>query len=322
MDFDYCNLCGCWLSRQVYTMNQVDQKYLELRNSFSIFSFYLKELKNRNNGKYPSPILNEIRAMHDHVARCYLDEAISDSEIQLYQLKKALGHLKRARLDCFKYLNSFFNNYLKDFEKNYFGSHWTFVQNGSFLKNYYNRNAQIREFIKIAKEKETNELSVAKDNNQNNTVQASCAQYEVNGKMYEPITALDFFLLAYMLQETLIQDVEKYKSDLIGTKKQRIHKWLDSWAIWSFFTILSSIIAAMFSLPHEIYEKWWTRLVGISTVSWLIFICLVLFLIIICGIFEQKIILVTNRISEFCGDFFSLTRNKLIRLYYRNHNKK
>ena len=49
---------------------------------------------------FPGPILNEIRAMNDHVSRCYwTDKSEADC---LAEVKKAKGHLTRSILDAYK----------------------------------------------------------------------------------------------------------------------------------------------------------------------------------------------------------------------------
>lgn len=53
--------------------------------------------------KIPLPLLNEIRAFNDHIARCYFgnppEDYIND------QVNKAERHIVRMTLDCFKCLN-------------------------------------------------------------------------------------------------------------------------------------------------------------------------------------------------------------------------
>lgn len=51
--------------------------------------------------KFPVPVLNELRASQDHIARCYGGN-ISDTEIE-NQLCAAKSHLTRCLLDCYKF---------------------------------------------------------------------------------------------------------------------------------------------------------------------------------------------------------------------------
>lgn len=51
----------------------------------------------------PANIGNEIRAMNDHIARCYIDG--KDQNFKESELKGAASHLKRIEYDCYKQLN-------------------------------------------------------------------------------------------------------------------------------------------------------------------------------------------------------------------------
>ena len=53
--------------------------------------------------RLPVPILNEIRAVNDHIARCYSDGATDDFKAE--QIRKAQSHIERIVLDCLKILN-------------------------------------------------------------------------------------------------------------------------------------------------------------------------------------------------------------------------
>ncbi|MDR2496113.1 MAG: hypothetical protein LBD21_03195 [Tannerellaceae bacterium] len=53
--------------------------------------------------QFPTPILNEIRAYNDHVARCYVK--INDTRFVEEQVNKAKSHIDRIVFDCYKYLN-------------------------------------------------------------------------------------------------------------------------------------------------------------------------------------------------------------------------
>ena len=51
--------------------------------------------------QFPLPLFNEIRALHDHIARCYLDEIKEEQITQ--EIIKAERHIVRIILDCYKY---------------------------------------------------------------------------------------------------------------------------------------------------------------------------------------------------------------------------
>ena len=53
--------------------------------------------------KFPLPLFNEIRALHDHIARCYSDK-ITPEQVET-EIQKAERHVVRIMLDCYKCLN-------------------------------------------------------------------------------------------------------------------------------------------------------------------------------------------------------------------------
>ena len=53
--------------------------------------------------QFPLPLFNEIRALHDHIARCYSDN-ISSEQIAS-EINKAEHHVVRIMLACYKCLN-------------------------------------------------------------------------------------------------------------------------------------------------------------------------------------------------------------------------
>lgn len=88
----------------------------------------------RSDGKLPSNFLNEIRALNDHIARCYRD-GINDCDIES-ELTKAEGHLRRLVYDCFKQLNIYINDTLERKEKKYYSDLWLIHNGGTFWTNY------------------------------------------------------------------------------------------------------------------------------------------------------------------------------------------
>lgn len=65
----------------------------------------LLELKLRRGDDHLLGINNEIRALNDHIARCYSESENITSQQRMEQLSKAEGHVRRLILDCFKQLN-------------------------------------------------------------------------------------------------------------------------------------------------------------------------------------------------------------------------
>lgn len=88
----------------------------------------------RADDKLPDNFLNEIRALNDHIARCYRDEKNTidiDSE-----LTKAEGHLRRLIYDCFKQLNIYISDNLERKESRYYSDLWLTHDKGTFWTSY------------------------------------------------------------------------------------------------------------------------------------------------------------------------------------------
>lgn len=84
--------------------------------------------------EFPPAVFNEIRALHDHIARCY-SEGVTDDQIE-DNIKKAEGHINRLILDCFKYLILFLSDKVKRFEKQYQNIDLSTIQDGDFYIQY------------------------------------------------------------------------------------------------------------------------------------------------------------------------------------------
>lgn len=123
------------------------------QNIIAPFIFQLEIL----DGEYPIEILNEIRAIFTHLAR----SANSDS-IDVYEdnIIKAERHIKRATLDCFKYLCVSYDDHYKEFEKMYNGIDLSFVDNGQFLPELCKKRKNSIELLQTAKKKELNTSTV------------------------------------------------------------------------------------------------------------------------------------------------------------------
>lgn len=103
-------------------------------------------------GEFPVEILNEIRAILQHILKCHL----SDSEDIIEQnLVKANSHLKRAILDCFKYTCLSMDNEYKDFMHRFRGVDLKSINNGSFLGELEDKYQRARCAVIKAKEVES-----------------------------------------------------------------------------------------------------------------------------------------------------------------------
>lgn len=102
----------------------------------------LADIKSRRGKNLPDNCLNEIRALNDHIARCYrhgITEQSKDAE-----LTKAEGHLRRLIYDCFKQLNIYISDTLNQKEKRCYSDIWLTHNEGQFWNEYsqYRKYAQ------------------------------------------------------------------------------------------------------------------------------------------------------------------------------------
>lgn len=103
--------------------------------------------------QFPVPILNEIRAFHDHIARCYQDH-YTEEQISS-EIDKAKSHIKRMLLDCFKMLCFYSNDQITKFEKQYENVDLTLVSNGEFANQLTLLSHKASKLIKEAKDAES-----------------------------------------------------------------------------------------------------------------------------------------------------------------------
>ena len=87
-------------------------------------------------GEYPVNCQNEIRALNDHIARCYRD-GITQPEI-LKELDKAAGHIQRLVYDCLKQLNILMYEDIERMEHSTYSYRWLYIDGGKFWKLYVN----------------------------------------------------------------------------------------------------------------------------------------------------------------------------------------
>jgi len=80
--------------------------------------------------EFPIELLNEIRAIFTHLSKFNLSDDISIKE---KNLSKAESHIKRAILDCHKYLCYIYEEKYKDFERIYKNVDLSLIDNGEFL---------------------------------------------------------------------------------------------------------------------------------------------------------------------------------------------
>lgn len=111
-----------------------------------VVSRLIVELETRDT-EYPVEILNEIRATFTHLSRFRLQGRESE-------LSKAEGHMKRATLDCFKYMCISYAEELQQFRHTYRKVNLGLADNGKFLPELDQREHKARELYIDAKSEE------------------------------------------------------------------------------------------------------------------------------------------------------------------------
>ena len=102
--------------------------------------------------QFPLPLFNEIRALHDHISRCYSDEATNDSIED--EVVKAQRHSLRIMLDCYKYLNLTLHDEVILFERETKHIDLTVLQNGTFYPKYKEVRSNAIKLVRKAKSEE------------------------------------------------------------------------------------------------------------------------------------------------------------------------
>ena len=110
------------------------------------------EIRSKNN-RIPINCLNEVRALNDHIARCFRDGM--DEKTISFELKKAEGHLKRLIFDCFKQLNIYLYDKIEAKENKYYSALWLEWDEGVFWNAYLNAKTNARLASIEAKKEET-----------------------------------------------------------------------------------------------------------------------------------------------------------------------
>lgn len=85
-------------------------------------------------GEYPVNCQNEIRALNDHIARCYR-ENVTEVSISK-ELDKAAGHIQRLVYDCLKQLNVLMFEDIERTERLTYSYKWLYIDEGRFWKQY------------------------------------------------------------------------------------------------------------------------------------------------------------------------------------------
>ena len=201
-------------------IEEARRRYDELIDSYLEYKPIFISLFSRKGDRDLYGILNELRALNDHIARCYIEGATDD---QIYgEVCKAEGHLKRLIYDSFKQLNIIFYDYVNNFERKHAGLHWILVDNGTFWDDYTNKRLEITQSIESAKINES-----------------------INAQK-----AYEYYQKAYELQEEIYQLLESKQNLLVKSLLKKIADAVVSYWGWFLSTVALSVI------PMIIWESW------------------------------------------------------------------
>lgn len=204
-------------------IEEARKRYDELIDSYLDNKPIFISLFSRKGDRDLYGILNELRALNDHIARCYIEGATDD---QIFgEVCKAEGHLKRLIYDSFKQLNIIFYDYVNDFERKHFGQHWILIDNGTFWDDYTNKRLEITQSIELAKI--------------NESIDAQAAYV--------------YYQKAYKLQEELYQLLESNRNLLVKSRLKKIADAVISNRGWFLSTVALTVIPIVI---WEGYRHW------------------------------------------------------------------
>ncbi|MFZ3171044.1 MAG: hypothetical protein WA118_03545 [Carboxydocellales bacterium] len=129
-------------------LTQISELYQEYR---SIIKPLIAEVESAYE-EFPLPLLNEIRAFNDHISRCFQSD-VNDDEIST-QLKKAKSHNVRIIFDCYKFLNVYYYDKIKKFEKQIKNINLTTINSGQFYIKYRELRQKAINKVREAKKEE------------------------------------------------------------------------------------------------------------------------------------------------------------------------
>ena len=178
--------------------------------------------------RFPSEILNEIRAVFTHLSKYNLTDNASTKE---KNLSKAEGHIKRSKLDCYKFICTAYEDEYSKFDKSYENTDLSFVDNGEFLPKLLEARKNAKYLLLEARK---TDLSIDSDE-ETNTDEAY--------KKYEKA------FVAYSSVHSLINDsyknLENLKRKAVTKNRITIAFAIIGWII-GIFGIIIGIISSYF----------------------------------------------------------------------------
>lgn len=175
----------------------------------------LEILKVRNKGKYPKNCLNEIRAINDHIARCYR-ENITETDITK-ELGKAEGHLQRLAYDCYKQLILYQVADIKHTIRWYYSSQWPRIGDGKLWRIYISKFKEARQAERDAKHNESIDSDVA----------------------------LNYYDSAYNSYQAILQTFHEYKWQILCSAILKFLERIKNGLFWLITTFVLAIVAAI-----------------------------------------------------------------------------
>ena len=186
----------------------------------------MDDMNVRLGGSYPENCLNEIRAMLDHVSRCYRIEGEGNktqeekNAVCNEELSKAEGHLRRLMYDCFKQLNILLYDAIHQREQQTYSSRWLYIDGGTFWAKYTDGLQMAIEHVVEAKKNES----------------------------YEPDKAMECYDKAYNAYCSVEQLLIRNRKNLAWSKCVRYFEFLNNWVVWIIVTVVLSVISAFIGL--------------------------------------------------------------------------
>ena len=166
----------------------------------------------------PNNFLNEIRALNDHIARCYRDGV--DDECIKKELDKAEGHERRLIYDGFKQMNAYIVSRLELEEAKSYSKMWLTYDNGQFWKDYTRHRTSAQKAVIEAKRNESVDSDVAMLN------------YE---KAFNEYRKAEDLLLSH-------------KGMLRWSRVQKWFHRINDWTVWAGVTVAGAVISSVICL--------------------------------------------------------------------------
>ena len=210
-------------------------QYIEgLKEIYDIYNESIKPLLIEVEIRYqehPLPIFNEIRAIHDHISRCYLP-SISEEDITK-EIKKAKRHCNRIILDCYKFLVVYYEDYLKNFDKRYKNVDLSAVNNGQFYIKLADMRRKAVDNVREAKKLEGTDK-------------------ERSMNLYEK---------AFLIYDDIEELIEKNYTYINRAKAKYYFRVGTKFLLWLLSVVIGSIITTIISLNFSSIKSFLNNLI-------------------------------------------------------------